>query len=174
MNKQKIQVWLPLLLSISMIGGIFIGFKMRDNIPGKNFFSIEKATPVEEVMELIQKKYVDQVNMKNLADTAIDAMLNKLDPHSLYIPPSRLEDINDEIQGNFYGIGIEFEIYKDTLNVIHVLKDGPGEKSGLLAGDKLIRVNEILVAGKKIAADSIRSLLRGSRGTKINIEIFLN
>ncbi|MEI8052801.1 MAG: S41 family peptidase [Bacteroidota bacterium] len=174
MNKQKIQVWLPLLLSISMIGGIFIGFKMRDNIPGKNFFSIEKSTPVEEVMELIQKKYVDQVNMRNLADTAIDAMLNKLDPHSLYIPPSRLEDINDEIQGNFYGIGIEFEIYKDTLNVIHVTKDGPGEKSGLLAGDKLIRVNEILVAGKKIGADSIRSLLRGSRGTKINIEIFRN
>ena len=174
MKNQKTQVWLPLILSLAMIAGIFIGFKMRDGMSGRNFFALEKQTPVEEIMSLIKNKYVDEVNINSLADTAIEAMLHKLDPHSVYIPANELEDINDGINGSFYGIGIEFEIHKDTLNVIHVIKDGPGAKAGLITGDKIIKANDVSIAGKKIGTDSIRSLLRGNRGSKLEVDILRN
>ena len=85
MNK-KIQIWLPLLLSIAMIAGMLIGYRMRDNQPGKKFFSLDKQTALQEVMNLIQNKYVDNVKINSLGDSAIIAVLNKLDPHSIFIP----------------------------------------------------------------------------------------
>ena len=106
MEKKKIQVWLPLLFSITMIAGIFLGYKMRDEIPGKSFFYMEKRRPIQEIMDLIQNKYVDTVNINTLADTAIQAMLAKLDPHSVFIPAQELDQGNEEIAGNFFGIGI--------------------------------------------------------------------
>ena len=86
MNNKKLQVWLPLFLSISMIVGMYLGYKMRDTMPGKNFFSVDKQRPVQEILNLIQNKYVDDVKLNELTDTAIQAMLDKLDPHSVFIP----------------------------------------------------------------------------------------
>ncbi|MEO6686575.1 MAG: hypothetical protein ABIN24_11445, partial [Dyadobacter sp.] len=94
MEKKKLQVWLPLLFSITMIAGIFIGYKMRDRIPGKSFFYLEKRRPIQEILDLVQNKYVDDVNMQALTDTALEAMLAKLDPHSLFIPAEDLEQVN--------------------------------------------------------------------------------
>ena len=113
MSNKKTQVWLPLLFSISMAIGIFIGFKMRDQFSSNSFFSIEKPSPFNEIMGLIKERYVDDVKMNQLSDTAIEALLTKLDPHSVYIPASELEDINNDIEGNFYGIGIEFDFFHD-------------------------------------------------------------
>jgi len=169
MNNKKIQVWLPLLFSITMIAGMYLGYKMRDNMPGKSFFYLEKRRPVQEIMDLIQNKYVDDVKMESLADTAIQTMLNKLDPHSVFIPAEQLQGINEDLAGKFYGIGVEFNIFEDTINVINVLKDGPSYKTGLLTGDKFIKVEDSAVAGKKIDADKIRKLLRGDRDTKVTI-----
>src|SRR6188768_4281622 len=119
MNKKKIQVWLPLLFSLSMIVGMYFGYKMRDNMPGKSFFFAEKRRPVQEIMDLINSRYVDDVMMDSLADTAIQAMLSKLDPHSVFIPAEELQAVNEDLAGKFYGIGIEFNIFDDTLNVIN-------------------------------------------------------
>jgi len=171
MSNKKTQVWLPLLFSISMAIGIFIGFKMRDQFPSNPFFSVEKASPFNEIMGLIKDRYVDDVNMKQLSDTAIEALLTKLDPHSVYIPASELEDINNDIEGNFYGIGIEFEFFNDTLNVSQILKDGPAEKAGVLSGDQFIKANNIVIAGAKMDVDSIRNLLRGSRESKLTVTV---
>ncbi|MES2431082.1 MAG: S41 family peptidase [Bacteroidota bacterium] len=173
MNK-KIQVWLPLLFSITMIVGIFFGYKMRDNMPGKNFFTIDKASPVEEVLNLINNKYVDDIKGDVLGDTAIIAMLNKLDPHSVFIPREQLQQVNEELSGQFYGVGIEFNIIDDTINVINVLPDGPSFKAGLKTGDKFIKVEDSVVAGVKITNERVRKLLRGDLDTKINITVLRN
>lgn len=171
MEKKNLKVWLPLLLSITMIAGIFFGYKMRDGIPGKSFFYLEKRRPVQEIMDLIQHKYVDEVNINALADTAIDAILASLDPHSSFIPASELEQINEDIQGSFFGIGIEFDIFDDTLHVINVLKGGPGDKAGILTGDKFLQANDKQLAGKKVKADSMRKILRGSRGSTVEVTL---
>lgn len=174
MNNKKIQVWLPLLFSITLIAGMFFGYKMRDNMPGKSFFYTEKRKPVQEIMDLIQNRYVDQVEMDKLADTAIQAILAKLDPHSVYIPAKELQQVNEDLAGKFFGIGIEFNIFNDTLHVINVLKDGPGYKAGLSTGDKFIKVDDSLVAGNKTNSDTFRKILRGDRGTKVVITYLRN
>lgn len=174
MNNKKIQVWLPLLFSITMIAGMFFGYKMRDNMPGKSFFFTEKRKPVQEIMDLIKNRYVDDVQMDKLADTAIQAMLSKLDPHSVYISAQELQQVNEDLAGKFFGIGIEFNIFNDTLNVINVLKDGPGYKAGLLTGDKFLKVDDSVVAGNKTGADAFRKMLRGDRGTKVTITYLRN
>ncbi len=169
MNNKKIQVWLPLLFSITMIVGMYMGYKMRDNMPGRGFFSLEKRRPIQEIMDLIKNRYVDDVKMESLADTAIEAMLSKLDPHSVFIPAEELQQVNEDLAGKFFGIGIEFTILDDTLNVINVLKDGPSEKAGLLIGDKFLKVGDSIVAGKKTGADTFRKFLRGDRGSEVTI-----
>ncbi len=169
MINKKVQVWLPLLLSITMIAGMYLGYFMRDNMPGKSFLYLEKRRPMQEIMDLIQNKYVDEVKPETLADTAIQAMLTKLDPHSVFIPAESLQGINEDLAGKFYGIGVEFNILEDTINVTNVLKDGPSFKAGLQTGDKFIKVEDSLVTGIKIDGDKVRQLLRGDRGTKVNI-----
>ncbi len=153
---------------------MYFGYKMRDNMPGKSFFFTEKPRPVQEIMDLIKNRYVDDVKMDALADTAIQAMLAKLDPHSVFIPSSELQQVNEDLAGKFFGIGIEFNIFDDTLHVINVLKDGPGFKAGILTGDKFIQVNDSAVAGNNTSADVFRTLLRGDRGTQVSITFLRN
>ncbi len=154
-----------------MVAGIFIGFKMHDSIPGNDFFYLEKRRTLQEVLDLIQNKYVDKVDTDALTDTAIYSILNQLDPHSVFIPANELEAINEDIQGSFFGVGIEFEIFDDTLNVTSVIKDGPGFKAGIKAGDKFIQANGVTIAGANMSSDSIRNILRGNRGSLLKVEI---
>jgi carboxyl-terminal processing protease len=171
MNNPKLKIVLPLLLSISMCAGIFIGFKMRDGFPDNSFFSKDKNSSINEVMELIKNKYVDDVSFKQISDTAIDAILSKLDPHSVRIPAAELQDVNDDINGNFYGIGIEFEIIDDTLNVTNVIQNGPAYNAGIEFSDKFIKANNIKIAAVKMSSDSIRKIICGSQGRKLKIDI---
>jgi len=133
---------------------------------------MEKKRPLQEIMDLIQNKYVDDVPMEALADTAIQAVLNKLDPHSVFIPTEQLQAVNEDLAGKFYGIGVEFNIFDDTINVINVLKNGPSDKAGMQTGDKFLKVSDSTVAGNKIDGERIRKLLRGDRGTTVDI-VFL-
>lgn len=174
MNKRKFNIWLPFLISVAMVAGIFLGYKMRETIPNKNFFFLEKRKPIEQILDLINNKYVDSANVQDLADTAITAILSKLDPHSYYIPASKVEQANDDIYGSFYGIGIEFEIYNDTLNVINVLQGGPAESAGLQVGDLIITGGDSALAGKKRSPDDIRKILKGNRGSLIKLGILRN
>lgn len=150
---------------------MYLGYTMRDNMPGKSFFYAEKRRPIQEIMDLIQNKYVDDVKTETLADTAIQAMLSKLDPHSVFIPAQDLQAVNEDLAGKFYGIGIEYNIFDDTLNVTNVLKDGPAFKAGLMAGDRFLKVEDSVVTGKNLLADNVKKLLRGDRGEKVNITI---
>lgn len=173
MNK-KIQVWLPLILSICVIAGMFIGYRLRDTQPGKSFFFLEKPRPLQEVMNLIRNKYVDDVKLNQLSDSAIAAILDKLDPHSVFIPAEDLQGVNEDLAGKFFGIGVEFDIFDDTIHVLNVIPDGPSFKAGIQTGDKFLSVNDSAIAGKKINPERVRKLLRGDIGTKAVIGITRN
>ena len=168
---RKIQVWLPLLLAIMMIAGMRIGFKLRENVPAsQNFFQTTKRSSLQEVMDLVRSKYVDPVNTDTLTEDAVQAMLAHLDPHSVFIPATHLSEINEDLQGNFEGIGVEFHIIEDTVNVVTVLPEGPSDKAGLKVGDKFLKVDDSVVAGTSINSDRIKKLLRGQGGSKVQVE----
>jgi carboxyl-terminal processing protease len=168
---KKLQVWLPLLFAIIMIIGMLIGFRLRENISTTSFFMTRKQTPVQEVMDLVNMKYVDRVPMDSLGDGAIQGMLTRLDPHSIFIPAMELSEVNEDLQGNFEGVGIEFQIFDDTVNVVNVLAGGPSEKAGLQVGDKFLRVGDSVVAGNNINTERIRKLLRGPGASKVTISL---
>ncbi|MEO7264843.1 MAG: S41 family peptidase [Ferruginibacter sp.] len=171
MENKRLKIWLPLLLSITMIAGMYLGYKMRDGIQGKSFFFMEKRRPLQEIMDLIKNRYVDDVNLDTLAGPAIEALLGKLDPHSTYIPAEELADVNEDIQGSFYGIGIEFNVFDDSLHVINVLKDGPSYIAGLKTGDKILKAGDSILSGNKVKTENIRRLLRGPLGSEVNLRI---
>jgi carboxyl-terminal processing protease len=109
--------------------------------------------------------------MDSLGDNAIEGMLSHLDPHSSFIPAVDLSEMNEDLQGNFEGIGIEFQIFDDTVNVMNVLADGPSDKAGLRVGDKFIKVGDSLVAGNGISNEKIRRMLRGPGASKVTISL---
>lgn len=164
---KKIQVWLPLLFAIVMIAGMRIGFKLRENVPAsQSFFQASKRSSLQEVMDLVRSKYVDPINTDTLTDDAVQAMLTHLDPHSVFIPAIHLSAVNEDLQGNFEGIGVEFHIIHDTVHVVTILPEGPSDKAGLRVGDKFLKVNDSSVAGVSINGDKIKKLLRGEGGVK--------
>jgi carboxyl-terminal processing protease len=174
MQNKKLQIWLPLLFSLTMILGMYFGYRMRDTMPGKKFFSLQKSTTIQEVSDLINNRYVDEVDRKALTDTAIEAILAKLDPHTVHIPASELEAANEDIQGNYVGIGIEYNIPNDSLQIIRVIKNGPSEKAGLLVGDIILKANDSLISGKKVTTETIRGLLRGPESSSVKLTLLRN
>ncbi len=171
MARRKLHVWLPLILSLCMVAGMFIGYRIRGNMPNSGIFYIENPRPVQEVLDLINNKYVDRENPDSLGDLAIDAILSKLDPHSVYIPPRELAYMNEDLQGKFFGIGIEFNVFSDTLNVLNVLAGGPSDKAGIKVGDKFLKVGDSSIIAENATTEKIKSLLRGTGGSKVDITI---
>ncbi|HRP33840.1 MAG TPA: S41 family peptidase [Agriterribacter sp.] len=170
MGNNKLKLWLPLIFSIVMIGGMFLGYKMKEKMPATaRLFSADRKGTVQEVIDLISKRYVDSIQTDSLADAAIEEMLNHLDPHSIFIPATDLQEINEDLAGKFEGIGIEFNIFNDTINVITVLKGGPSERAGLQAGDKFLKIADSAVAGNKIDAEAVKHMLRGLGGSTVNV-----
>ena len=173
MGSKKLQVWLPLLFAIVMVVGMFLGFQLKQNTSGGLvFLKNTTRTPLQEIINLIQQKYVDNITPDSLNETVIDEVLSHLDPHSVYIPANELQSANEDLQGNFQGIGVEFQIFNDTVNVVNVIAEGPSFKSGVETGDKIIKVNDTInVARKNIRPDDIRKLLRGPGGTTVKITV---
>ena len=150
-NNSKKIVFLPVILGIALALGILIGrflpsdkdFPQHSNIRPRN-------DKLNSILNIIESNYVDSVNRNDLVESAIPAILKKLDPHSVYIPAKDLARSNEPLQGNFEGIGISFSMLTDTILIISTIPGGPSEKLGLLPGDKILYVNDSLVAGKHI------------------------
>ena len=172
MSNNKSKVWLRLIFALVLISGIVLAYRIKDNaVPGSGFFSRDRSGTVQEVLDLISKRYVDPIHEDTLADAAIQEMLNHLDPHSVYIPAKDLQQVNEDLAGKFEGIGIEFNIFNDTINVLSVLKGGPSEMAGLQVGDRFLKVGDSVVAGNGITSDKVRKLLRGERNSKVSVLI---
>ena len=168
MTNKKLQVWLPVLFALVMIFGMAIGFKLREKTAGKNFLMFNRNSSVDEVVSLIKNKYVDDIGVDSLQDAAIEEMLQKLDPHSSYIPAKDLSLANEDLQGAFQGVGVEFQMFEDTVNVVNVIKDGPAFKAGVIVGDKFLKADTANLIKLK-NTDDIRKYLRGAGGSKVNV-----
>src|SRR5690606_2858479 len=169
MGNKKLQVWLPLMFSVVMIVGMYFGYGLSGN-KGKGLFRTEKHTTLQEAIDLIRLKYVDEVPIDSLEDVALREMMNQLDPHSVYYPPIELKAANEDLAGNFEGIGVEFNIFSDTVNVVYVIPGGPSEKAGLQIGDKILAVNDSSLTGR-VSFDKIRGYIRGRGGSVAMLKI---
>lgn len=123
------------------------------------------------ILQEVQKNYVDTIDMTAMTDAAVVAALAELDPHSVYLPPVELTESEGELAGNFDGIGITFNVPNDTAIVLNVIPGGPSEKAGLMPGDRVVRVDERVIAGKKTPQDSMVRLMKGPSGTKVKITV---
>ena len=172
MKNKKLQVWLPLIFSVVMIAGMFFGFEIHQQTGGtQSFFRIHKKTSLQEALDLIKNRYVDSVHIDSLQNDALTDVMNHLDPHSVYIPASNLSEANESLIGNFQGIGIEFNIFDDTVHVLYVVPGGPSDKAGLQIGDKLLKVDDSSVISKTLPSVDIRKMIRGKQGTKVKLTI---
>jgi len=161
------QILLPLVLCAGIAGGIWIG--SRFSSPGVSFPG--DFQKLKEVLQVVEKNYVDEKPQNGLMDDAITDLLSRLDPHSAYIPASDRQAANEDLKGNYEGIGVEFNIFRDTLTVITALSGGPSEALGIRSGDKIISVDGKDIAGKGITNADVFKLLKGPRGTEVKVGI---
>lgn len=169
-KNSKYYIRLPLLLSIAIAAGILIGANMTSPIGSKNDV-VSSIFKFREILNYINRNYVDEVQTDDLVEAAITSMLEKLDPHTVYLPAKDHEYSKSELEGNFDGIGIEFNIFRDTIYVVAPLSGGPSEEVGLLSGDKIVKVDGENVAGIGINTRGVFDKLRGPKGSEVNVSI---
>ena len=175
---ENINIWLPFLLAIVMAGGILIGTKLQKaplihitTEPSETETLEGSNGQIEELIRYIEARYVDEVNREELVEHAINSVLEQLDPHSNYISASQLKDVNEVLEGNFEGVGIEFLIVEDTILVVAPLSGGPSEAVGIMAGDKIVMIEDSIVAGKPIENQDVIKLLKGPKDSKVRVGI---
>lgn len=168
MGHKKLQVWLPLLFSLVLIFGMFLGYKLAG---GKGLLKTSRQNTLDKVLELVRMKYVDKVNTDSLQSNAIQDIMAHLDPHSVYFPPVELKEANEDLAGNFDGIGVEFNIFRDTVHIMYVVPEGPSDKAGLKIGDRILAVNDSTLTRHGINSDQIKQFMRGERGSLARLDI---
>jgi len=171
MKSRNISVYLPIIIALSLIAGIVVGRFYNSNNSENKFIIIPKANKLDNVLNYVENEYVDEISKSEIIERAIPRILEDLDPHSQYIPAQELQRVNEPLEGNFSGIGIQFNMLNDTLVVIQTVPNGPSQKVGIQAGDRIINVDGNMVAGKNIPRDSIVTRLRGPRGTTVKVDI---
>lgn len=172
MENKKYNYLLPLALALVLMVGMQIGFKLRETTWNKRPINSDNTfSKLDEILNLINVKYVDSVDAKGILNKALDQFLVDLDPHSFYIPQSELKGINESLEGKFEGIGIEFYIANDTILVVTPISGGPSEALGILSGDKIISINDSSVAGIGVTNNLVVKKLRGDKGTKVKISL---
>lgn len=171
-NNKKKSIVLPVLLAVALAAGVLIGKFLpgTDDLPQHSNIR-SRNDKLNSILNIIESNYVDSVNRNDLVEAAIPAILKKLDPHSVYIPAKDLARANEPLQGNFEGIGISFNMLTDTILVISTIPGGPSEKMGLLPGDKILYVNDSLVAGRHLSDEKVMGMLKGPKGTVVKIKI---
>jgi len=177
-SNSRMHVLLPTVVGVVLAMGIFIGRQLT--ISGnflnnsQNSLIKDNSQKIQDIINIIDQYYVDSVNREELLEETISDMLHKLDPHSNYISAKDMQIANEHIQGEFFGVGIRFFILRDTVCVIHVVPKSPSEKVGIKAGDKIIRVNNEIVAGVSIKNDDIMERLKGQQNTQVKVELLRN
>ncbi|PCH95611.1 MAG: peptidase S41 [Bacteroidetes bacterium] len=168
-QKRNIFIYIPIALALSVVLGIFLG--SRFNVDSNHNTKFRKFNKVNEVLNYIFEEYVDSVNKSTLIEGSLVSLLKDLDPHSSYISTKDLRGMSEPLEGNFEGIGIEFNIIKDTIIIISPISGGPSEALGLEAGDRIIKIEQEVVAGIGIRNKDVMNMLRGPKGTAVDISI---
>ena len=172
-NSKQI-VLFPLLLAAGVAGGVLLGQYLGRNSTSSRIENMlsRMSVPTNKLtytLSLIENQYVDSVSMDSLAEHVIPRLVEELDPHSVYIPASEMRELNEPLEGEFDGIGVVFNMATDTVIVLNVIPHGPSDKAGVKAGDRIIEIDDSLVAGRKIPQNAIVKRLRGPRGTKVRL-----
>ncbi|HPF94116.1 MAG TPA: S41 family peptidase, partial [Tenuifilaceae bacterium] len=169
-NRKK-DIFYPIALALVLAVGLALGFSLKKQ-PGRTSLTVyPKTDKLSSVLSYIEDQYVDTVSMDNLVESAIPTLLKNLDPHSVYIPASDLKAVNEPLDGGFDGIGITFNMPNDTIIVITTIQGGPSERMGIMPGDRIVSIDDSLVAGVNIPQDDIVKMLKGPNGTKVKVGI---
>ena len=172
MDNNKNKRYMPLIMAICVIVGIFIGTFYANHFSGNRLNIINNGSSrLSNLLHIIDDQYVDSVNINDLVDKAIPQILAELDPHFVYISAKDVETANSDLKSSFSGIGIEFMIRQDTIQVQNVIKDGPSEKAGLLAGDKIVEIDGKPFVGSQVTNEEATHRLKGPKGTQVKVGV---
>lgn len=175
MNKSNLRALLtPIVLALAIVFGMMLNRFLPDRTQvsaSSEMFLPVTGSKLDLIISMIQNSYVDTVDTRQIVENTIPVLLKDLDPHTVYIPAKDMQRANEGIVGNFGGVGIQFYKYLDTVTVVKVVPGGPSEKAGIKDGDRIVRVNDSLVAGVKMGQDKIQELMRGELGTKVELTI---
>ena len=171
-NKNKTNRFMPLIMAICVVVGILIGSFFSNHFSGNRLNIINSGSNrLNNLLHIIDDQYVDAINIDSLVDKAIPQILSELDPHSVYISAQDAMSATDDLKGSFSGVGIEFTIRQDTIHVQNVIQNGPAEKAGLIAGDKIVAVDGKPFVGKIVTNDEAMHRLKGPKDTKVKIGV---
>lgn len=169
-SSQRYYLVLPIVVLLAVVIGFILGNYFSNNSISRKFF-LNSGNKIDVILDIIDDQYVDTVNMKDLVEGAIPKLISELDPHSSYIPAQDLEAVNEDMEGHFSGIGVQFSRQKDTIMVVSVISGGPSEKVGLQPGDRIVTIDDSLFVGSQISDEKILKTLRGPKGTKVNVGV---
>ncbi len=162
----------PVIIAVSVVAGILIGTFYAKNFTGNRLGIINASSnKLNALLRVVDDQYVDSVNMSDLIEKAMPQILAELDPHSSYIPAKYVQEVNSELEGSFSGIGIQFTIQEDTIHVNSVIPGGPSEKVGLMAGDRIVTVDDSLFVGKQMTNEVAMRTLKGKKGSQVKIGV---
>lgn len=173
-KNSNFSVIVPFLIGLALAAGVIVGYFLSGfNAPQAGIvFNLGRSDKLRDVLNYIREEYVDTLNPKQLEEDAIVALLKQLDPHSAYIPASDFRAVSEQLEGNFEGIGVEFNIQRDTIMVVAAVTGGPSEQLGIRSGDRIVSVNGKSVAGVGITNERVVKELRGKGGTVVKVGIF--
>ena len=172
MKQNKNSRLMPFLMALCVVIGILIGTFYANHFSGNRLNIINSGSNrLNNLLHIIDDQYVDAVNLDSLVDKAIPQILSDLDPHSVYISAKDVQQATDDLKGSFSGIGVEFVIREDTIHIQGIIKDGPAERAGLLAGDKIVSVDDKPFVGKIVTNEEAMHRLKGKKGTKVKVGV---
>lgn len=166
------KIYLPIIIATALAVGVLIGGYLNFSTPTRGFTSNTNRTKLNKLIELIESEYVDAVDTDSIVDLTVNGILEKLDPHSVYIAKNEMEQVSQSMKGDFVGIGVNFYMYKDSLAIIKPIENGPSEKAGLKAGDRILYAGKTKLFGRKLPTDSLFSKLKGEEGSQVNLQIY--
>lgn len=164
--------YLPIIISIALAVGVILGGFL--NSPNKNYFFAKNSTEnkLNKLIDFIDNEYVDNVNTDSIVNLTVDNILAKLDPHSVYVPPSEQAGVVESMKGDFVGIGVNFYMYNDSVAIIKPVENGPSAKAGIKAGDRILYADKTKLFGRKLPNDSLFSKLKGTVGSEIELTVY--
>jgi carboxyl-terminal processing protease len=164
--------YFPILIFAAVALGVVLGTMLNFPVPDSGYSANSQKNKLKKIIDFIDNEYVDSINTDSIVDLAVSNILEKLDPHSVYIEKNEMTEIAQSMKGDFVGIGINFYMFKDTVAVIKPIANGPSEKAGILAGDRILYANKSKLFGKKMPSDSLYSKLKGEVGSQINLTVY--
>src|SRR5574344_2448431 len=172
MSQNKSSRFIPLMMALCVVIGIIIGSFYANHFAGNRLSIINSSSnKLNNLLHIIDDQYVDSVDMDELVETAMPQLLAELDPHSTYISAKDVQTATDDLKGSFSGVGIEFTIREDTLHVQNVIKNGPAERAGIVAGDKIVSIDGKSFVGKTLTNEEAMHRLKGPKDTKVKLGI---